>query len=34
LQDVPALTNRLAVVTRNLGDFEKAGCDVVDPFEP
>ena len=28
-----ALTNRLTVVTRNVSDFEKAGCDVVDPFE-
>jgi toxin FitB len=28
-----ALTNRMAVVTRNITDFEKAGCPVVDPFE-
>jgi predicted nucleic acid-binding protein len=28
-----ALVHRLAVVTRNLSDFEKAGCDVVNPFE-
>jgi predicted nucleic acid-binding protein len=27
-----ALTNGLAVVTRNVTDFEKAGCDVIDPF--
>lgn len=27
-----ALTNDLAVVTRNVTDFEKAGCDVIDPF--
>ena len=28
-----ALAHRLAVVTRNVVDFEKAGCDVVNPFE-
>jgi predicted nucleic acid-binding protein len=28
-----ALTNRLTVVTRNLTDFENAGCEVLDPFE-
>jgi hypothetical protein len=28
-----ALANRLTVVTRNLTDFEKAGCPVIDPFE-
>jgi toxin FitB len=28
-----ALANRLAVATRNVTDFEKAGCDVVNPFE-
>jgi predicted nucleic acid-binding protein len=28
-----ALANRLTVVTRNVTDFEKAGCPVVDPFE-
>jgi predicted nucleic acid-binding protein len=27
-----ALANRLAVVTRNVADFEKAGCRVVNPF--
>ena len=27
-----ALVHRLAVVTRNVADFEKAGCDVIDPF--
>ena len=27
-----ALTNRLAVATRKVTDFEKAGCDVVNPF--
>jgi predicted nucleic acid-binding protein len=27
-----ALAHRLAVVTRNVADFEKAGCEVVDPF--
>ena len=27
-----ALAHRLAVVTRNVSDFEKAGCDVVNPF--
>jgi predicted nucleic acid-binding protein len=27
-----ALTNRLTVVTRNLTDFEKAGCPVLNPF--
>ena len=28
-----ALANRMTVVTRNVTDFEKAGCPVVDPFE-
>jgi toxin FitB len=28
-----ALANRMTVVTRNVADFEKAGCPVVDPFE-
>ena len=28
-----ALVNRLAVATRNVTDFEKAGCEVVNPFE-
>jgi predicted nucleic acid-binding protein len=28
-----ALAHRLVVVTRNVADFEKAGCGVVDPFE-
>ena len=28
-----ALANRLTVVTRNVTDFEKAGCPVHDPFE-
>ncbi len=28
-----ALANRLTVVTRNVSDFENAGCQVVDPFE-
>lgn len=27
-----ALANGLAIVTRNVADFEKAGCDVVNPF--
>ena len=27
-----ALAHRLAVVTRNVSDFEKAGCEVVNPF--
>jgi toxin FitB len=27
-----ALAHRLAVVTRNVADFEKAGCEVVNPF--
>ena len=27
-----ALTNRMTVVTRNLTDFEKAGCPVLNPF--
>ena len=27
-----ALANRIAVVTRNLADFERAGCEVVNPF--
>src|SRR5258708_7172001 len=30
----PPLTNRLTIATRNVTDFEKAGCDVVNPFEP
>jgi len=29
-----ALTNRLTVATRNVADFERAGCAVVNPFEP
>ena len=28
-----ALANRLTVVTRNVTDFEKPGCPVIDPFE-
>jgi predicted nucleic acid-binding protein len=28
-----ALANRLTVVTRNVADFESAGCPVVNPFE-
>jgi predicted nucleic acid-binding protein len=28
-----ALTNRLTIATRNVTDFEKAGCDLVNPFE-
>jgi toxin FitB len=28
-----ALTNRLTVATRNVADFEKAGCAVVNPFD-
>ncbi len=28
-----ALANRLTIATRNVRDFEKAGCDVVNPFE-
>ena len=28
-----ALANRLTVATRNVTDFEKAGCPVIDPFE-
>jgi predicted nucleic acid-binding protein len=28
-----ALANRLVIVTRNVADFEKAGCGVVNPFE-
>jgi hypothetical protein len=28
-----ALANRMTVVTRNVADFEKAGCPVIDPFE-
>lgn len=28
-----ALANRLTVVTRNVTDFEKAGCPVIDPFQ-
>ena len=27
-----ALANRMTVVTRNVTDFEKAGCPVIDPF--
>jgi len=27
-----ALVHRLAVVTRNIPDFEKAGCDVINPL--
>lgn len=27
-----ALTHRLTVATRNVADFEKAGCEVVNPF--
>lgn len=27
-----ALANDLAIVTRNVADFEKAGCVVIDPF--
>ena len=27
-----ALANRLTVVTRNVADFEKAGCEVLGPF--
>ena len=27
------VVNRLAVATRNVTDFEKAGCEVVNPFE-
>jgi predicted nucleic acid-binding protein len=27
-----ALANRLTVATRNVTDFEKAGCPVIDPF--
>ncbi len=27
-----ALSNGLTVVTRNVADFERAGCDVIDPF--
>jgi predicted nucleic acid-binding protein len=27
-----ALANGLAVVTRNVADFAKAGCEVIDPF--
>ncbi len=29
-----ALVNRLTVVTRNVSDFENAGCPVIDPYEP
>lgn len=29
-----ALANRLTIATRNVRDFESAGCDVVNPFEP
>jgi predicted nucleic acid-binding protein len=28
-----ALAHRMTVVTRNVADFEKAGCPVIDPFE-
>ena len=28
-----ALAHRLTVATRNVADFEKAGCPVIDPFE-
>ena len=28
-----ALAHRLIIVTRNVADFEKAGCGVVNPFE-
>lgn len=28
-----ALANGMTVATRNVADFEKAGCSVVDPFE-
>jgi len=28
-----ALANRLTIVTRNVTDFENAGCQVVNPFE-
>jgi len=28
-----ALANRLTVATRNVTDFERAGCGVVDPFD-
>jgi predicted nucleic acid-binding protein len=28
-----ALANRMTVVTRNVTDFGKAGCPVIDPFE-
>ena len=28
-----ALAHRLMIVTRNVADFEKAGCGVVNPFE-
>jgi predicted nucleic acid-binding protein len=28
-----ALANRMTVVTRNVTDFEKAGCPVIDPFK-
>jgi predicted nucleic acid-binding protein len=28
-----ALAHRLTVATRNVADFEKTGCDVVNPFE-
>ena len=29
-----ALANRLTIATRNVRDFENAGCAVVNPFEP
>jgi len=29
-----ALANRLAVVTRNVADFERAACRVLNPFAP
>ena len=28
-----ALADRMTVVTRNVTDFEQAGCPVIDPFE-
>jgi predicted nucleic acid-binding protein len=28
-----ALANRLTVATRNVTDFDKAGCPVIDPFD-
>jgi predicted nucleic acid-binding protein len=29
-----ALASRLTVATRNVADFDKAGCHIVNPFEP